>query len=134
MENRLSVPIFTYEPNFLSNFSPLNGSRLSLKFVIFLASRLPFKTQFSEMGGNRCFSKIDQENICGHLVADTRPMSCVHCILFTLQFLFDHKSKFVKAHSTSGHKHALNEVLADPVRKSGRVLFCSYVRKPGFER
>eukprot|EP00501_MAST-03F_sp_TOSAG23-6_P000207 GSMAST32.ASY1.ANO1.210.1 assembled CDS len=30
-----------------------------------------------------------------------------------LKALFEHKNKFVKCHSTSGHKHALNEVLGD---------------------
>lgn len=31
-----------------------------------------------------------------------------------LKYLFEHRSKMIKARSTSGHKHALNEVLADP--------------------
>ena len=31
-----------------------------------------------------------------------------------LKILIENKSKFIKAHSSSGHKHALKEVLTDP--------------------
>jgi hypothetical protein len=31
-----------------------------------------------------------------------------------LKGLFEHKPKFIKAHSSSGHKHALREALSDP--------------------
>lgn len=31
-----------------------------------------------------------------------------------IRLLIENKSKFIKAHSSSGHKHALKEVLTDP--------------------